>query len=56
MLIAPALDTYGDHGAYIENRAKDMGIQVIKELPWNDPEARNEIVANLWQEAEDEEY
>ena len=56
VLIAPALDTYGDHGAYIENRAKDMGIQLIKELPWDDPEARNEIVANLWQEAEDEEY
>lgn len=56
VLIAPALDSYGDHGAYIENRAEDMGIQVIKSLPWDDMEERNRIVSQLWREGEDEAY
>lgn len=56
VLVAPALDTYGDHGAYIENRAEDMGIRVIKSLPWDDMKERNRIVSQLWRETEDEVY
>jgi len=53
VLVAPALDTYGNHGAYIENRAEDMNIRIVKELPKDDPEARSEIVGSFWYDKEE---
>ena len=48
VLVAPALDTYGDQGLYILNRAKDMNIQVVREFPHDDEERRIEIVSSFW--------
>lgn len=53
VLVAPALNTYGKHADYIENRAKDMGICIIWDLPADDPEARSEIVGSFWYDKEE---
>ena len=55
VLVAPALNTLGKHGVYIENRAKDMGIRVVKKLPRDNPAERSRIVSTFWQEIEEEE-
>lgn len=50
VLVAPALDTGSKHGKYIENRAKDMQIQLVTDLSENDPRQRSQTVAAFWEE------